>query len=105
MITKKKLTEYLIDKGIYNDVDEWLVDEFIYNLKLIKEAKTDVEKRGTIMNIAKEGNKPYYQKNFSLSTIETATKTLLQLSKKLALSPFDRATLKLDDLDNMEDGF
>lgn len=38
MISKVRLIEYLEEKGIYNDVDEYLADEFIFNLKLIVEA-------------------------------------------------------------------
>ena len=59
MISKKKLTEYLIEKGIYNEVDEYLVDEFVFNLKLIKESREDIKKRGSVVNIAKPENKPY----------------------------------------------
>jgi hypothetical protein len=59
MISKKKLREYLIEKEIYNEVDEFLVDEFVFNLKLIDDAKRDISKRGAVMNIAKPENNPY----------------------------------------------
>lgn len=105
MLSKKKLREYLVEKGIYNEVDEFLIDEFVFNLKLIDEAKRDISKRGIVMNIASAGNNPYFQKNISLSVMETATKTLLAISKKLALSPLDRAALKVDNVNEESDGF
>jgi hypothetical protein len=59
MISKKKLREYLIEKGIYNEVDEFLVDEFVFNLKQIDIAKKDIDKRGAVMNIASPDKNPY----------------------------------------------
>jgi phage terminase small subunit len=55
------------------------------------------------MNIAKPENNPYWQKNISLSVLESSTKTLLAISKKLALSPLDRAALKIDDVEETDD--
>ncbi|MCW0484669.1 P27 family phage terminase small subunit [Gaoshiqia sediminis] len=104
MITKKKLREYLEEKGIYNDVDEFLIDDFIAYLEMSQEARRDIKKRGAVMNIAKPENKPYYQQNPSVSILNNATKNLLNISRKLALSPYDRAKLKVEE-DIEDDGF
>jgi phage terminase small subunit len=55
------------------------------------------------MNIASPDKNPYWQKNISFSILESATKTLLAISKKLALSPLDRAALKVDDVEETDD--
>lgn len=99
MLTKKKLKEYLENKGIYEDVDEYLIDEFIDYLKMSVEARRDINKRGTIMNIAKEGNKPYFQANISVSILNNCIKNLLNISKRLGLSPLDRENLKIDSVE------
>jgi len=104
MITKKQLTEYLQEKGIYNDIDSYLVDEFVSYLKLSKQAREDISKKGAVFNIARDETKPYYQQNPSVSILNNATKNLLNISRKLGLSPLDRSNLKLDD-DLEDDGF
>lgn len=59
ILTKKKLREFLVTKGVYEEVDEYLIDNFIIYVKMAKEAREDIEKRGSVMNIAKPENKPY----------------------------------------------
>lgn len=68
------------------------------------EARKDILKRGAVMNIAKPENKPYYQQNPSVSILNNCTKNLLNISRKLALSPYDRDNLGVKEIDE-EDGF
>ena len=103
-LTQKELIEYLIEKGIYQEVDRVLVDDYIYNLKLSKQAKTEITKNGSIMNVSKDPQKPYYQQNPAVSILNQCTKNLLNLSRKLALSPYDRANLNIN-IENDDDEF
>lgn len=103
MIKKTELIEYLQNLGIYNDIDEYLVDEFINYLTLAKQAREQIKKTGAVLNVARDANKPYYQQSPAVSILNQCTKNLLNISRKLALSPYDRANLKIEIEE--EDGF
>lgn len=104
-ITKKALTEYLQEKGLYNSVDTYLINEFYFNLQLVEETKETIEKVGSVMNISRDPEKPYYQQNPAITIYNKALKTLLDISRKLALSPYDREKLGLEMEDKEDDLF
>lgn len=103
MIKKEEIIEYLEDLGLYQKVDEYLIDSFIDNLAIIEQAKTELLTTGILINIARPENNPYYQQSPAISILNSATKNVLNLSRKLALSPLDRANLKITIEE--EDGF
>ena len=105
LLTKKKLREYLQEKRVYERVDEWLIDDFIMYIKMAKEAREDITSRGAVMNIAKPENKPYWQQNPSVSILNNCTKNLLNISRKLGLSPYDRDNLGIGQIEELDDGF
>lgn len=103
-LTKKRLFEYLNEKGIYNSVDIYLIDEFMFNLGMINESKLNISKIGSVMNVSKDSKNPYYQQNPSVVIYNKSMKNLLDISRKLGLSPNDRAMLNIvSDID--DDGF
>lgn len=103
MIKKEEIIEYLNNIGIYETVDEYLVDQFIYNLEMIEQAKETLLTTGIVINIARPENNPYFQQSPAISVLNSATKNVLSISRKLALSPLDRANLKIEIAE--EDGF
>lgn len=102
IITKKELTEYLINKGVYQEIDRYLIDEFIQYIKMAKDARDEIAKYGSVLNVSRDADRPYYQQHPAVSILNQCTKNLLNISRKLALSPYDRANLKIE-IDNEED--
>lgn len=103
-MTKKQLIEYIKDKGLYEDVDLVMIDELMYNIKVSRQAKKDLNKYGLMMNVSKDQNKPYFQQSPAVAIYNSAVKNIMNLSRKLALSPLDRKNLNLEATDE-EDGF
>lgn len=75
----------------YQDSDEPLIDELVYNFGMLKRAKTGLETDGLMMNTVRDPNRdPYYQKNPLFSIYDTCLKNINSLYTKLNVSPLDR---------------
>lgn len=103
MIKKEEIIEYLDSVGVYEPTDEYLVDIFIDNIEMMELAKIDLRTDGLKINVAGPDKPPYYQPSPAISILNTAIKNILNISRKLALSPLDRAALKIQIAE--EDGF
>ena len=96
-MTKKQIIEYLQEKNIYQDVDIMLVDELIFNLQMIKNCKKEIKDKGVLIDIARaDADKEYWQQNPAISIYNKSVKNLLDITRKLSLSPVDRSILKID---------
>lgn len=105
-MTKDKIIDYLKEKEIYETVDDTLVDELIYNIKTIDNAKVDINKRGVIVNVRSDPEAdPYFQPNPSVAIYNNALKLIMSISKRLGLSPEDRFNLGLVGKELNKDGF
>lgn len=83
---KKALIKLLKEKGTYNEAtDNTLIDSILFNIKLIEDAKTDIQSRGSMVNLRKEGETPFFQINFSISIFHNAVKSINTLLKQLGL--------------------
>lgn len=104
-MTKKQIIEYLQEKNIYQDVDIMLVDELIFNLQMIKNCKKEIRDKGVLIDIARsDADREYWQQNPAISIYNKSVKNLLDITRKLSLSPVDRSALKIDvDYMNEED--
>ena len=104
-MTKKQIIEYLQEKNIYQDVDVMLVDELIFNLQMIKNCKKEIKDKGVLIDIARpDADREYYQQNPAIAVYNKSVKNLLDITRKLSLSPVDRSALKIDvDYMNEED--
>jgi P27 family predicted phage terminase small subunit len=87
MKLKKQIIELLGTQ--YKSSDEPLVDELIYNFKMLQRAKDGLEEQGLMINISR-GEDPYYQKNPLFSIYDTCLKNINTLYTKLNVSPLDR---------------
>jgi P27 family predicted phage terminase small subunit len=103
-MTRKQLIEYIKNKGIYEEVDNTLIDELLYNVKIIKQAKKDLQEYGLMMNVSKNDDKPYFQQSPAVAIYNSAVKNIMNISRKLALSPLDRSALKVN-VEEDDDGF
>lgn len=104
-MTKKQIIEYLKNKNIYDDCDVMLVDELIFNLQMIKNCKKEIKDKGVLIDIARsDADREYWQQNPAIAVYNKSVKNLLDITRKLSLSPLDRSALKIDvDYMNEED--
>lgn len=93
-VTKKKLIELLSDKGIYEETDEILLDELMFNLKMLRDAKVDINKNGILTYINKE--KTLTNINPSVTVYKGALKNIMDICRKYGLTPRDRSELKIE---------
>ncbi|RCW38672.1 P27 family phage terminase small subunit [Marinilabilia salmonicolor] len=103
-MTKKQLIEYIKTKGLYEDVDLVMIDELLYNIRIAKQSKADLKKYGLMMNVSKNDEKPYFQQSPAVNIYNSSIKNIMNLSRKLALSPLDRQNLKVT-VEDEDDGF
>ena len=97
MNLKKSILDYLQSRELYHESDELLIDELLYNIKLAKLAKQDIEENGLQMNITRDPNRdPYYVKNQSVNTYQQCLKNIQSLFRQLSLSPNERQKLKIE---------
>jgi hypothetical protein len=68
--TEKKIKQQIIKllkarKMYTKEIDDFLIDQLLFNLKLIDYSIKDIQSRGTMVNIGKD--QAYWQINFSIS--------------------------------------
>jgi len=95
MNLKKKVLDLLGSQ--YKPSDEPLIDELIYNFKMLQRAKDGLESEGLIINVSRGDTDPYYQKNPLFSVYDTCLKNINALYTKLNISPLDRRNWAVDD--------
>lgn len=91
-LTRKKLVEFLEDRGDNEEVFDWLIDEFLFCLETIDRAKKDLRKRGNLVDIDKEGK--LKGMNPSASLYKNNLSDLMNISRKVGFSPRDIKELK-----------
>ena len=95
----------LTDKGLYEEADDPIIDELLYNYSLIKRAKAGLKKDGLMINTVRDPKRdPYFQKNPLFSIYDTCLKNIQGLSVKLSITPQERAKLKIEAFED-NDGF
>lgn len=99
-----EVKKYLRDKGMYERVDNTLIDELIFNVKLCDDAKDDISVRGIQVNIRKNpDDEPYYQVNQSVSIYNSAVKMITAISTRLGITVLERTKLGIVDKKDRED--
>jgi hypothetical protein len=83
---KSQIMKALKENGTYNKrVDDFQVDNLVFNLVLIHNSKADILKRGQMVNLRKSEDDPFYQINFSISVFHNAVKSINTILKSLGL--------------------
>jgi P27 family predicted phage terminase small subunit len=100
--TKPKLIKYLKQKGIYDAVDDLLIEELFYNIEILEKSKKDIDERGIIVPI--NTSHSLFNTNPSVNIYNTAIKNIINLSRKIGISARDRKELGIDKVVE-EDGF
>ena len=102
-LTKKKITDFLKDKGVYDEIDSYIVEEFLFNLELAAMCKADLTERGLIIPINSE--QTLFNLNPSNNAYQTAIKQVLTLSRKMGLDYRSRQELDMLVDTDEDDGF
>lgn len=97
---QKKLRDRLKFNNLYDEADEFLIDEFGYNLKIIDEAKADIKERGININVRTDPDAvPYIQPNPSVNMYLTTSKNLANILAKLGITVQERSKGKIEKID------
>jgi len=92
--TKKivnNIKKYLTEKGVFEDSDLMLIEELVYSFSIAQEAKKLINELGILAESATGEVKV----SPSITIYNSAVKNILQISRKLGISPRDRHELKL----------
>lgn len=82
---KADLVKLLKSKNQYcKETDDQLINQIVFNLKLIEDSQADIAKRGVLVDISKT-SEPYMQINFAISIYHNAIKSNNTLLKQLGL--------------------
>lgn len=97
---RKELIDYLKDKGVYEETDEFQVDELMFNLRLADDAKEDIVENGLKAGERQDRVNP------SVNVYMSCIKNINTLATKLGITVQERAKLKLtsetvDELDSI----
>lgn len=91
---KASFIKVLQQKNVYEkEIDDFLIDQFILNLKLIADSEKDIAKRGNLINLRQANQEPYFQINFSISILHNAIKSNNTILKQLGL---EKAKIEID---------
>lgn len=103
----KEIKNFLRSKGVYEDVDQSLVEELVFNLYLCETARENIFKNGITLITQRSGaSAPAIVQNPAVVVYQQAIKTINSISTKLGLNIQERTRLKLttatvDELDKM----
>jgi len=105
MSLKETILDYLKQRDLFHETDEVLIEELLYNIKLSKLAKKDIDSQGIQVNITVDPNKnPYWVKNQAVNIYQESLNRIQSLYRQLSLSPNERQKLKIE-LSNKKDEF
>lgn len=93
---KSTIEKELKARSLYEKVDQYLIEELLYQFELLEMAKADITVRGIQINVRQQGE-PFYNLNQSVSVVQTCTRTIQSLMRQLQITPQERAKIKLDD--------
>lgn len=98
---KKSIIQLMNDKDIYENTDEFVIDELIYNLHISSEAKSNIQTYGIMVNVIRDPEAPpLYQTNQAVSIYNQAIKAVVTLCTKLSINSQERSKLNLVKKDN-----
>lgn len=90
---ENEIKEFL-KRNDYEETDDIIITELVYNIELAQICKDEIESGGTtIKTFTKAG--PVTKVNPSITVYNAALKNIQTLSAKLGLTPQDRAKLKI----------
>jgi len=96
---KEIIKAFLDEQNTYEETDEIVIEELIYNIKLAQVCKEEIEETGTtIESVTAAGSST--KVNPSFTVYNAALKNITLLCTKLGITPQDRAKLKIKKEDD-----
>lgn len=87
--------ETLRAKGQYEELDDMLLTELVFNIEMAEECRSNIRVEGIRINVTtRKGKKPYYIRNQSYAIYLTVIKTITSILADLGLTPRERAKIK-----------
>lgn len=103
-MNKKKIIEYLTEKGHYHQAYDFHIDLLIHQVKLYKDAKKAIDTEG--LSVAGNAEGSFMVRNQHTRTLTECIQNIKTLSKSLGLSVQDSIIFKeLSDDSAKDDGF
>lgn len=96
-----KIKRELDKDGRFQAIDETVIETLVMAIEVRDRAYMSIIEDGTLMFV--DRRKKVKQKNHNISTLREMAHLILQISKKLGMSPMDRFEMKLESKTN--DGF
>lgn len=94
-----KIRAFLQEQNTYEETDEIIIKELIYNIELAQVCKDEIEVAGTtIESVTAAGSST--KVNPSFTVYNAALKNITLLCTKLGITPQDRAKLKIKKEDD-----
>lgn len=100
---KGNLVRHLKGAEMYNVIDLTVINKLMEALEISDMALADIRKRGVVAPVDAKGL--VLQKNHSVSTHAEYSKLILDFSKKLGLSEFDRTAIGIELGEENEEDF
>ena len=104
---RRRVKAYLVGTGSYEDIDDVMIEELIFNIELCDIAKQDIKDNGLQMMMTSTKGHEYYQINPAVNVYQSAVKQIAALGTKLGITVLNRTQLGLaiaaadDDLDGI----
>ena len=101
---KQEIIKLITSKGQYEGIDVSMIDELIFNYKLVDSLKKDLVKPGGYMNnVRRDVDYPLMQTSAMMSVYNNCLKNILAISRQLGISVSERAKLGLNKIMNKDD--
>lgn len=91
---EEKIKNFLQEQNTYEETDEIVIKELIYNIELAQVCKDEIEEKGTTILSTTAAGKAT-KVNPSFTVYNAALKNITLLCTKLGITPQDRAKLKI----------
>jgi phage terminase small subunit len=97
MVSKTSLLGYLETTNHFKkEIDGWLVDEFLYTLKLINQTKKQIKSDNgkIIINVSNKPGREVLQPSAAFASYRALVKQAIELSRSFPVSPKVRKELQ-----------
>jgi phage terminase small subunit len=103
---KTDVINLITSKGQLEKIDINMIDELIFNYRIIDKLKKELLAGGIIVNVRTPEAIPLYQTSSYMSIYNNCLKNILAISRQLGITVSERAKLGLNNISTeIEDGF
>jgi hypothetical protein len=100
---KQVVIDLLKKQNMFEQADMTLLDELVYQIQMLNEAKIDIVTRGQMVNLRKSEDDPFWQINFSVSIVQKSTKIIQSIYRQLGIDVVSRMKKEGKETINKQD--